>query len=88
MQMYNLIRYIDNYLKTSGNLWECYRLVLNDILAYSESFKYRIKVTGRTPAAGKTKDVKIAVPLTYLSHFWRTLEMSLIHCELCHYSLV
>ena len=28
-----------------------------------------------------TKNVKIKVSLTYLSHFWRTLEIPLINCE-------
>ena len=27
------------------------------------------------------KNVKIMVPLKYLSNFWRTLEMPLINCE-------
>ena len=27
------------------------------------------------------KIVKIAVPLKYLSNFWRSLEMSLINCK-------
>ena len=30
---------------------------------------------------GNTKDVKIIVPLKYLSNFWRTPEMLLINCE-------
>ena len=29
-----------------------------------------------------TKDVKIMVPLKYLSNFWRTLEMPLINCDI------
>ena len=44
-------------------------------------FKYKIKVTGKTPAAGNTINVEIAVPLKYLSNFWRTLEILLINCE-------
>ena len=28
------------------------------------------------------KDVEIMLPLKYLSNFWRTLEMSLINCEI------
>ena len=27
------------------------------------------------------KEVEIAVPLKYLSNFWRTLDMPLINCE-------
>ena len=36
---------------------------------------------GKTPPAGKTKNVETAVQLKYLSNFWRTLEMPLINCE-------
>ena len=28
------------------------------------------------------KDVEIMVPLKYLSNFWKTLEISLINCEM------
>ena len=47
----------------------------------SESSKSKIKITGKTPEAGNTKDVEIIVPLKYLSNFWRTLEMPLINCD-------
>ena len=50
-------------------------------MTQSESFKSKIKITGKTPADGNTNDVEILVPLKYLSHFWRTLEMPLINCE-------
>ena len=50
-------------------------------LADSESFKSKIKVTGKTPNDGNEKDLEIMVPLKYLSDFWRTLEMPLINCE-------
>ena len=79
--MYNLIEYSDNYSKTSGSLWQYYRDEPNDNLADSESFKSKIKITGKTFAAGNEKDVEIMVPLKYLSNFCRTLEMPLINCE-------
>ena len=69
MPMYNLIEYSDNYAKTSGSLWQYYRDEPNDNLADSESFKSKIKITGKTPAAGNEKDVEIIVPLKYLSNF-------------------
>ena len=47
----------------------------------SESFKSKMKITGKTPAAGNTKDNEIIVPLKYLNNFWRTLERPLINCE-------
>ena len=79
--VYNLIEYSDNYSKTSGSLWQYYKDDPNDNITQSESFKSKIKITGKTPAAGNTKDVEIIVPLKYLSNFWRTLEMLLINCE-------
>ena len=33
------------------------------------------------PDNGNEKDVEIRVPLSYLSNFWRTLEMPSINCE-------
>ena len=38
------------------------------------------KITGSAGNNG-TKVAKIMVPLKYLSNFWRTLEMSLINCD-------
>ena len=81
MPMYNLIGYNDNYAKTLGSLWQYFRDERNDNLANSESFKSKIKITGKTPAAGNEKNVEIMVPLKHLSNFWRTLEMPLINCE-------
>ena len=75
MPMYNLIEYSDNYAKTSGSLWEYYIDEPNDNLADSESFKSKIKITGKNPNNSKRKDVEIMVPLKYLSNFWRALEM-------------
>ena len=81
MPMYNLIEYSDNYAKTSGSLWQYFRDEPDDNLADSESFKAKIKITGKTPDDDNEKDVEIMVPLKYLSNFWRTLEMPLINCE-------
>ena len=55
-------------------MWQYFR-------AYYESFKSKINITRKTPAAGNEKDVEIMVPLKYLRNFWRTLEMHLINCE-------
>ena len=79
MPMYNLIRYSNNYSKTSGSLWQYYKDEPQDNLANSESFKSKVKVTGNTHPDGNTTDVKIIVSLKYLSNFWRTLEMLLIN---------
>ena len=61
MPMYNLIEYNDNYAKTSGNLWQYYRDEPNDNLADSESFKSKIKITGKTPNNDNEKNVEIMV---------------------------
>ena len=81
MHMYKLIEYSNNYAKTSGSLWQYYRDEPNNNLADSESFKFKVKITGKTPNDDNEKDVEIMVPLKYLSNFWRTLELPLINCE-------
>ena len=68
MPMYNLIEYSDNYSKTSGSLWQYYKDDPNNNIIHSESFKSKIKITGKTPAYGNTKDVEIIVPLKYLNN--------------------
>ena len=57
--MYNLVEYSDNDLKTSGNLWQCYRgeASLNnadailDFTGFNQNnklFQYKQKITGVT----------------------------------------
>ena len=81
MPIYNLIEYSDNYAKTSGSLWQYFRDDPNDNLSDSELFKSKIKITRKAPNNNNVKNVEIMVPVKYLSNFWRTLEMSLINCE-------
>ena len=81
MPMYNLIEYSDNYAKTTGSLWQYFRDEPDNNIANSNSSKFKIKITGKTPIDDNEKDVEIMVPLKYLSNFWRTLEMPLINCE-------
>ena len=74
MSMYNLIEYIDNYLKMTKSYWQYYRdePALSDFADAnnSASFKFKQKMTGQTGNDG-TKDVEIMVPLKYLSNFLR-----------------
>ena len=90
--MYDLIEYSDNYSKTSGILWQYCRDVLagdndgtiTDFIeanATTELLYLQEKLTGQTGNNG-TKNVEIMVPLKYLSHFWRTLEIPLIDREI------
>ena len=82
--MYNLKEYSDIYSKTSGSLWQYHRdePFLNnhgDIVDFpadindSASFEFKTKIAGRLGNNGR-KDVKIKVPLEYLSNVWRTLK--------------
>ena len=89
--MYNLVDYSDNYSKSSGSLWIYYgdepflyaNGAIDDFVAdnnNSASFKFKTKLAGRTEN-DDTNNVKIRVPLKYLSNFWRTLEVPLISYE-------
>ena len=90
--MFHLIEYSDNYSKKFGNLWHYYRdepfLNANGAIAdfpadnnNSALLKFKTKIAGRTGNDG-TENVKMRVPLKHLGKFWRTLEMSLISCEI------
>ena len=45
------------------------------------SFKYKANLIGNTENNGTKNGVKIAIPLKYLSNFWRSLEMPLTNCK-------
>ena len=91
MPMYNLIECSNNYSKTSGSLWQYTKdipAVNNDnaIVDFTnnnltDSFNSKVKMTGQTGNNG-TKNIEIMVLLYYLSNFWKTLEMTLINCEI------
>ena len=76
MPMYYLIEYSDNYSDTSGCLWNFKREEIirniNVTNNNSSSFKYKSNLIGNTDEDGanrKKENVKIAVPLKYLSNF-------------------
>ena len=81
MAMYNMIEYNNNFSKTSESLWQYYKDDPNDNITRSESFKSKIKITGKTPADKNMKNVEILMPFKHLTNFWGTLEMPLINCE-------
>ena len=95
MPMYNLTEYLDNYQDSSATLYQNKRDeppeddAVADLTAdNSDSFKYKIKLLGNVTevvgnAAGLRRlNVKIVVPLKYLSNFFRSLEMPLINCKI------
>ena len=86
MPTYNLIEYSDNYPDSAGRLWGFKRDgvtnnagVTND--SSSSSFKYKVSIIDNTEAKGTRNGVKIAVPLKYLSNFWKSLEIPSINCK-------
>ena len=54
----------------------------NNKTATSRSFEYKTKMTGKTPINNDALNTKVAVPLKYLSNFWRSLDSSFINCEI------
>ena len=94
MPLYNFIEYSDNHSDDSESLWQFKRdeqnminenpgaLTTDNLL----SFKYKSSLLKeKMITGGQTrvlKGVKIAVPLKYLSNFWRSLEMPLISCKI------
>ena len=89
--MYNLLEYGKNYRKTTGSLWNYYRdepnsdtddNEINHSIINSKSFDYKANFIGSVTHNNLTKNnVKIVVPLKYLSNFWRSLNIPLINCE-------
>ena len=90
MPIYNLIEYSDNYQDSSATLYQYKRDEPPDALANnltrdnSNSFKYKVELLGDPVHAGgiARRDVKVVVPLKYLSNFSRSLEMLLINCKI------
>ena len=87
MPMYNLIEYSVNYSSTSGSLWHFGRdEIINNADVTNDdnalSFKHKASLIGNTEDDGTKNGVQIAVPLKYLSNFWRSLEMPLINCKI------
>ena len=91
MPMHNLIEYSDNYQDSSATLYQYKRDeppeddAVADLTAdNSSSLKYKISLLG-TPAVANNIariNVKVVVPLKYLSNFFRSLEMPLINCKI------
>ena len=91
MSMYNLIEYSDNFQDSSATLYQYKRdeppedNAIDDLTASnSSSFKYKISLLGdENVVGGKVRlNVKVVVPLKYLSNFFRSLEMPLINCKI------
>ena len=88
--MCNLIEYSDNYQDPSATLYQYKRDEPPDDFANNltqnnpTSFDYKIKLLGYREVANNIarRNVKIVVPLKYLSNWFRSLEMPLINCKI------
>ena len=93
MPMYNLLEYSDNYEESSGSPYQFKRDEQNlnndgniaDVTAdNSTSFKYKSGLLNNAVVRNNNaviENAKIAVPLKYISNFFRLLEMPLINCK-------
>ena len=91
MSMYNLTEYSDNYQDSSATLYQYKRdeppeaNAINDLTTNtSNSFKYKVSFLGNPVVANNIAkiNVKVVVPLKYLSNFSISLEMPLINCKI------
>ena len=74
-------------------MWNYYRdQPSNPLSTNSKSFKYKTIITGNTYNVGVGEagydankvgknETEVAIPLKHLSNFWRSLNISLINCE-------
>ena len=85
--MYNLIEYSKNY--RTASLWNYYGDEpnsgtdgnINYSIKNSKSFDYKTSITGKLEGNNEEKDdTEIAVPLKYLSNFFKSLNFPLINC--------
>ena len=83
MLMCNLLEYSKHYRKTTDSLWNYYRdEPSNPLSLNSKSFKCKTSIVGKTPEDNDLlTNAKVAIPLKYLSNFWRALNILLINCE-------
>ena len=71
-----------NYYRDEPNSDEGDNEIKHSIIN-SKSFDYKANFIGSVTHNNLTKnDVKIVVPLKYLSNFWRSLNIPLINCEI------
>ena len=92
MPMYSLLAYSKSHKKTTGSLRNYYRDEPNRdtddnevnysiINSKSSDYKANFMENGVIQNNITKHNVKIVVPLKYLSNFWRSLNIPLINCE-------
>ena len=78
--MCDFMEYSDHYSGT-GSLWQYHKDEQKNLITDSNLFKVKARFLANTNNRAII-NADIAVPLKYLSNFWRTLEMSLINYEI------
>ena len=91
MPVYNLIEYSDNYQDSSATLYQYKRdeppednAIANLTVNNSISFKYKVNLLSNPRVDDNIAklSIKVVLPLKYLTHFFRSLEMPLINCKI------
>ena len=84
MPMYNLLEYSDNYQDSTGSLYQFKRDEPSDnnadVANNTTSLVYKSKPISGTDD-NNVNNVKLVVPLKYISNFFRSLEMPLANCK-------
>ena len=84
MPMYNLLEYSDNYQDSTGSLYQLKRDETPDdnadVANNTTSLVYKSKLISGTDD-NNVNNVKLVVPLKYISNFFRSLEMPLVSCK-------
>ena len=89
MPMYNLIEYSDYYQDSSATLCQYKRdeppaILANNLATNTSSSFKKVDLLGNPVVDNNIAklNVKVVVPLKYLSNFFRSLEMPLINCKI------
>ena len=94
MNLYNILEYSDNYAGTTGSLYQYKRPVPRDANGNQSRLVQRQLTTPNSENAPSNtdpnfanaqkswKNIKIVVPLKYISNFFRNLELPLINTKL------
>ena len=85
MPMYNLLEYSDNYQDSAGSIYQFKRDKPPDdnadVANNTSSLVYKSKLISGTDD-NNVNNVKLVVPLKYVSNFFRSLEMPLVNCKI------
>ena len=85
MPMYNLLKYSDNQQDSTGSLYQFKRDEPPDdnanVANNTSSLVYKSKRISGTDD-NNVNNVKLVVPLKYVSDFFRSLEMPLVNCKI------